>query len=122
MPRVLVVEDDTSLNAALTRSLKDNGMEVVSAFNGEDGLTKALDEENPVDIILLDLAMPIKDGFQFLDDYLGKKAIPAPILVLTNLSDFGSQMKTYKKGVVSYLIKANTPLEEIIKKVNSLIL
>ena len=120
MKRVLIIEDEVSLNEALKQALISAGFEIEQAYNGVEALTKSLD--NDFNVILLDLLMPVKDGFEFLEDYLSKKAEPAPILVLTNLSDFSSQMKTYKKGVVSYMVKSNVSLEEIVKRVSSLVL
>ena len=120
MKKILIIEDEVTLNDSLKLALKSAGFQVVQAYNGEEAVTKAVD--NGFDVILLDLIMPVKDGFEFLDEYLQKAGNPAPILVLTNLSDFGSQMKTYKKGIVSYMIKANVTLEEIVKKVTSLVM
>jgi len=122
MKKILIIEDEVTLNEALKQALQGAGFQVSQAFNGEEALTKALNTETEFDVLLLDLLMPVKDGFSFLDDYLLKKAEPAPVLVLTNLSDFSSQMRTYKKGIISYMIKANVSLEEIVKKVSSLVM
>lgn len=60
--RVLVVEDDTAIRNAVTIILERNGYHVLTAVNGEHGLLMV----DQVDVILLDLLMPVLDGEEFL--------------------------------------------------------
>ncbi len=60
--KVLVIEDEVELVAALEVRLKTEGYEVITAYDGEEGLNKAR-EENP-DLIILDIMLPKMDGFK----------------------------------------------------------
>ena len=60
--KVLVVEDETELVAALEVRLKTEGYEVIAAYDGEEGLNKAREEEP--DLIILDIMLPKMDGFK----------------------------------------------------------
>jgi len=60
--RILVVDDEPDIVTLVKSRLEANGYEVVSAYNGKDGIEKA--EEAQPDMILLDLMMPIMDGYE----------------------------------------------------------
>ena len=62
--RILVVEDDQYIRDSLLELLQDEGYEVAIARDGQEGLD-ALRRGNHPNLILLDLMMPVKDGFQF---------------------------------------------------------
>jgi DNA-binding response OmpR family regulator len=82
---ILVVEDDESARVLLEMALVDEGYDVVTAKNGAVGLTIALDRRPK--LILLDLRMPVMDGWQFARAYRERAAEPAPIVLLTAGSD-----------------------------------
>ena len=63
--RVLVVDDEPDFVAVVKRNLEQEGFEVEEAYDGDEGLCKAR-EENP-DLILMDVIMPVKDGFTAAD-------------------------------------------------------
>lgn len=77
---VFVVDDDPDFRDALRDVLTDNGQEVVLAENGRDALTKLADRR-PC-LILLDLMMPVVNGFEFLDQ-LQKLHSDIPVLVVS---------------------------------------
>src|SRR5436190_410023 len=66
MPRILIVEDQKKLLASLHRGLAEEGYEVISAATGEDGYYQATTAD--VDLVLLDVMLPKRNGFQVLDD------------------------------------------------------
>ena len=63
--RILVVEDDVYIREAVKELLEDEGHTVHSAENGAQGLALLEGMQPPPDVILLDLMMPVMDGFQF---------------------------------------------------------
>ena len=63
-PRLLVIEDDTSIAAGLRMNLRHEGFDVTVANDGEAGLREAL--ANPPDLILLDVMLPVMNGFEVL--------------------------------------------------------
>src|SRR5262252_8406239 len=89
MATILIVEDDADLQMALLEGLKEEGYQVRAAPNGLEALAELLsDEEERPNLILLDLMMPLMNGWQFLDErihYPGLSNIP--VLVLTASTD-----------------------------------
>jgi CheY-like chemotaxis protein len=63
---VLIVDDDADIRDALSDTLEDHGYQVVTAVNGQDALRRLRDIEVAPSVILLDLMMPVMDGYGFL--------------------------------------------------------
>ncbi len=83
--KVLVVDDDETISEFVVWVLADDGHEVMSAANGLAALQK-LEKFDP-DVILLDMRMPVMDGWQFAKRYRDETVSPAPIVVLTAAQD-----------------------------------
>jgi CheY-like chemotaxis protein len=79
--RVLVVDDDLAILAALEELLMLEGHLVATAHNGAVALARV--EEQPPDLILLDLFMPIMDGVAFAQAYHSRPGAHAPLIILT---------------------------------------
>jgi CheY-like chemotaxis protein len=81
---VLIVDDDADIRDALTDVLEDRGFRVVSAGNGLQALTLLRALEVPPSVILLDLMMPIMDGYGFLEELRKDASLPhIPVAVIT---------------------------------------
>ena len=78
--RILIVEDEKSLADILKKELMEEGYAADVAYNGEDGLFMA--ENEPSDIIILDIMLPIVDGITILKT-IPKKGVKTPVLMLT---------------------------------------
>ena len=118
MSRILLVEDDQFLSSILRDHLRLNGYEVECAFDGGMAVKRAI--ENHFDLILLDILLPEKDGFEVLTTLKSMAATKQiPVVVISNLSDQGSIERMKQGGAYSYLVKAHvTPdlvRDEIIK-------
>ena len=111
---ILLVEDDIFLVAAYKDGLEREGFVINVATDGEEAMTQ-LAAEVP-DLILLDLIMPVKDGFEVLED-LSKdaKLKKIPVIILTNLGQEEDVKRGKDLGAVDYLVKANYTLAEVIK-------
>jgi len=118
MKTILVVEDESALQKAMSDVLTQEGFEVVSALDGEAGLRLA--QEKKPNLILLDLILPKMNGFEVLEA-LKKDATTRsiPVIVLTNLEDMKNIQKAVDLGATTYLVKANYSLEEVLEKVKS---
>jgi len=83
-PRVLVIEDDAMIRNSLLEVLEEHGYEPVGAVHGRDALAK-LDAPAPLpNLILLDLMMPVMDGWTFRQAQLARPALAAiPVVVLS---------------------------------------
>jgi len=85
MARVLVVDDDPSLLRALRLGLGAAGHEVISAPNGEDGLSQAL--RSSPEVVVLDLGLPDIDGFTVCERLRGWNDVPIIVLSATRAED-----------------------------------
>jgi len=94
------------------------GYTVLTAKDGQEGLDSA--SANKPDIILLDLVMPIKDGYQVLKELKEKDETKGiPVLILSNLGQVDEIKKAMNDGADKYLIKANITPEQLVKEVRS---
>lgn len=117
MPKVLLVEDDEMLHTMYTQKFTKEGYEVVSAYNGAEGVAAA--ETNKPDVILLDIIMPKMDGFVALKKLKKNDATKAiPVILLTNLGQEEDIRKGRELGATDYFIKANHTPQEVVDKVN----
>jgi two-component system chemotaxis response regulator CheY len=82
---VLVVEDDESLREVMSWTLSDSGFEVAAVENGAEAL--AFVTANPPKLILLDMRMPVMDGWEFARRYRSSPGPHAPIVVVTAAAD-----------------------------------
>ncbi|MEM9159790.1 MAG: response regulator transcription factor [Verrucomicrobiota bacterium] len=114
--RVLVIEDDPLLRRSLVATLRDESFAVDFAADGEEGLYKA--REDIYDAIVLDVLMPILDGWQVLDRL--RPNIKTPILMLTARDAVPDRVKGLNKGADDYLTKPFDP-EELIARIQSII-
>ena len=119
--KILVIEDEATLQKALVEVLEQTGYEVFSALDGEKGFELATNELP--DLILLDIILPKMDGFEVLK---GLKANPKteiiPVIILTNLGDVSSVQQALELGANSYLVKADFHLDDVIQKVERTLL
>lgn len=116
MKKILCVEDEEALQKTLGEVLKQEGYEVVSAFDGENGLN-LVNSEKP-DLILLDLIMPKMNGFEVLKKLkANEKTKEIPVIVLTNLESIGDVGKAIEAGATTYLVKVQYSLDEVLEKV-----
>ncbi|AJG99111.1 response regulator transcription factor [Clostridium beijerinckii] len=114
MRKILIIEDD-KLIAELERDyLEVSGFKTEIAFNGEDGLNFALNRE--FDLILLDLMLPSKDGFQLCKEIRSNKEIP--ILMVTAKKDSVDKIKGFNLGADDYIVKPFDP-SELVARVNA---
>jgi two-component system alkaline phosphatase synthesis response regulator PhoP len=111
-PKILVIDDDVDLVAVMKGTLQSKPYEVIVAYNGKDGLEKAK-KEKP-DLILLDIMMPVMDGFSFAEQF-GKdpSLVKIPVLALTSFSDSLGQPFPFQ--VSEFLRKPLKPKELIAK-------
>lgn len=116
MAKILLVEDDKFLSRAYNDGLKEAGFEVVVAFDGEAAIEK-IRSEKP-DLVLLDLIMPIKNGFEVLGDMAIDDTLKKiPVIILSNLSQESDVERGKALGAVDYLVKADCSLRAVVEKV-----
>ncbi|MFN0091216.1 MAG: response regulator transcription factor [Acidimicrobiales bacterium] len=100
--KLLVVEDDLKIAAALRRGLEAEGFTVEVSHDGDDGLWRAL--ESAYDLVVLDLLLPGRNGFQVCRELRAAKAA-TPILVLTAKDGELDETEALDTGADDYLVK-----------------
>jgi CheY-like chemotaxis protein len=113
---VLVVEDDAFYQKIYKTKLAKENINAELAGDGDEAI-RIIKERGVPSLMMLDLIMPGKDGFQTLTDI---KASPemkdTPVIVLSNLSQEEDIKRVMAMGATEYLIKANTPIQDIISR------
>ena len=118
---ILTIEDDNFLQGLEATKLKKEGYDVLAASNSVEAF-KILAESKKVDLILLDLLLPEVDGFMILEKIRQDKALLSiPVIVFSNLSEEKDIQRATKLGISEFMVKSNFTLDELAKKVKSLI-
>lgn len=108
--KILVVEDELAISTLLQYNLKQAGYEVIQAFDGQEGLNRAV-AELP-DLILLDLMLPKKDGMEVCKELRIQK-IGTPIIMLTAKDDEFDKVLGLELGADDYMTKPFSPREVV---------
>lgn len=115
--RILVAEDDANLGMVLKEFLKAKGFEITLTVNGKEAMDKFSTEI--FDFCILDVMMPIKDGFSVAED-IRKADKNIPILFLTAKTMKEDTIKGLKLGADDYITKPFN-MEELILRINAIL-
>jgi len=118
--KVLLVEDDSFLRDICYKKLKKEGFNVIVAVDGEEAVKK-VGEFKPA-IVLLDIILPVMDGFEVLKKIRAHKdkiVKEVPVVMLTNLGQEEDNKKALDLGATDYLVKAHFTTEEIVNKIKN---
>ena len=124
MKRILVVDDEAQIRTMLTQMLEQEGYNVRSAENGEEGLL--LVRKHPFDLVITDMIMPVKDGLKFIMELIkdypdlkilaisGGGAIKAEryLTMAGYLGDIATLEKPFKRDTLLELVRQQLPAEE----------
>jgi len=114
--KILMIEDDIFLRKVYRDKLTREGFDFVEATNGIEGMNKVLGEAP--DLVLLDLMLPRKNGFDVLTDMRSNEATKdIPVIILSNLGQESDVKNGLSLGAQDYLIKTEVSLSEIVAKV-----
>lgn len=114
--RVLVVEDQDDLREVVVETLREESFAVDESADGEEGLYKALNWD--YDIVVLDVMMPLMNGWEVLDGLRREKQ--TPVLMLTALDQVRDKVKGLNHGADDYLVKP-FDLTELVARVRAVI-
>jgi len=113
---ILFIEDESALQKTFGEILKQEGYEMISALDGEIGLRLA--KVKKPDLILLDLVLPKRHGFEVLKELKeNKETKKIPVIVLTNLEKIEDIDRALELGATTYLVKAQYSLTEVVEKI-----
>lgn len=118
MPNILIVDDELACRSPLARLLQIEGYQVAQAQDGLEALQRL--EEQPTDLVLLDLLMPRLDGVGFLERMRGdRRFADVPVFLVTANHDPKMLDRAKALGIAEYLFKGDVPfmrMLELIKK------
>lgn len=120
VPKILIVEDDLFLANLLSLRFKKESFEVLQAFSG----TEALEKLNTVkpDVILLDIILPQKNGFEVLESISQNPQTSAiPVIIVSNLGQESDIEKGKMLGAIDYYVKARLSIDELVGKVRNIV-
>lgn len=118
--KILLVEDDQFLSSLLkSRLQRDGGFDVSLAKTGDEAVASF--GINP-DLMLLDLILPGKSGFEVLEELQLRPGIKPPVIIISNLGQDADIERARSLGAIDYFVKAKTPIDELIAKIKAVLL
>lgn len=116
MKKILIAEDEKPMAKALELKLTSAVFTVKAVFNGQEALDEL--EKESYDLLLLDLLMPVTDGWQVLSAVKTKNI---KVIVLSNLSQEEDVAKAKQMGAIDFWVKSDTALAEVVEKVSAVL-
>lgn len=117
MSTILLVEDDVFLSNLLITRLQKAGLKVIKAMTGEEALNILKGDQRP-DLILLDIILPQKSGFEVLEEIQADPTLnKAPVIITSNLGQESDIARGKELGVVQYFVKAQTPIDKLVDEI-----
>lgn len=110
MKKVLIAEDEASIREFIVINLKRSGYDVVEAENGEEAINKYEEENGNIDVAVLDIMMPLKDGLEVCK-YLRAKSSKMGIIMLTAKTQEMDKVTGLLVGADDYVTKPFSPSE-----------
>jgi len=118
--KILLIEDEEVIIRLLNRKLTTIGYEVVLAMDGDEGLEK-MREQRP-DLVLLDIIMPRKGGFEVLEEMRKDSNLAGiPVIIISNSGQPLELERAKSLGVSDWLVKAEFDPKEVVEKIKKYI-
>ncbi|MDO8524170.1 MAG: response regulator [bacterium] len=120
MKKILILEDEVIILELLTKKLQREGYEVKTAQNGKEGL--AMMEKEVPDLVLTDVIMPEKDGFDVILEMKQNELLKnVPIIIISNSGQPVEIDRAKELGVDDWVIKTDFDPQEIVQKVQQVL-
>lgn len=116
MKKILLAEDEDFLATLLKSRLMREGFDVTLVKNGME-ILPTLKSDKP-DLLLLDIILPDKVGFEVLDD-MEKAKIKVPFMVMSNLGQDEDIERAKRYGAIEYFVKAHINIDDLVKNINT---
>ena len=119
--KVLLVEDDPFLSNLLKVRLQKENVDVFLARDGEEAL-KRIEEDRP-SLVLLDLILPKKSGFEILEKISTDPQLKdMPVIILSNLGQTSDIQRGKELGAIEYYVKAKISIDDLVGKVKTFLI
>lgn len=116
--KIMCVDDSNTIRMLVDKTLVPAGFEVVGAENGQDALDKLTSD---IDLFLVDVNMPVMDGFEFIENLKQKAEYKSkPVIFLTTESSTDKKEKGKALGINGWVVKPFEP-ESFLKVINMLV-
>ena len=116
MKKILLVEDDQFLGSLIKNRFVKEGFDMDWVMDGEAAIAKL--KELPHDLILMDIILPGASGFEVMEKITAEPQVGStPIIIISNLGQESDIARGRELGAVSYLVKADTPIDLLVQKV-----
>lgn len=112
MTRIMVVDDDADIRELIRVYLAREGLTVMQASNGQEALSML--ETTPADLVVLDIMMPLMDGWELCRELRAQYA-DLPLLMVTAKSESVHKVKGFQLGTDDYLVKPFDPVELVMR-------
>ena len=120
--KIFIIDDDKFLLDMYSIKFKEHGLEVTTFLSSQEALSQFENNNVNPDIILLDLVMPIMDGFELLKKIRDNKLVPsARIVVLSNLGEQADIKKAEQYKIDGYIVKASATPSEVLDMVKGVL-
>ncbi|GAA3405972.1 response regulator transcription factor [Paenibacillus hodogayensis] len=111
MSKILIVDDDLAIRKLVKAFLQQEGFATFESANGQEALDVLANVK--IDLIVLDVMMPVMDGWDFCRDL--KKALDIPIIMVTARGEIAERLKGFQLGCDDYLVKPFDPMELVMR-------
>jgi DNA-binding NtrC family response regulator len=112
--KVLLVDDERPFVETMVKRLKKRDLQLVTAFNGQEALTQ-LEKEGDIEVVILDIKMPVMDGMEALSRIKSKHPL-VEVIMLTGHATVETGIEGMKKGAFDYLMKP-CDTDQLVEKV-----
>jgi DNA-binding response OmpR family regulator len=117
-PIILIVEDEPFLASILQLKLEKDNFKTFRASDGEEAITMLAEQGIKPDLILLDLILPKKNGFEVLETIKQDPQLEKiPVIIISNLGQPSDIERGKSLGVIDYFVKAKFSIDELVDKV-----
>lgn len=117
-PNILIAEDDAVLREVYVKKFSISGFKIRAVTNGQEAIAE-IEKEKP-DIAILDLNMPVMDGFAVLERY-PRAARSFPIIILSNFGDTKNRERGVGLGADDFFVKSEMTIKTLLEKVTALL-
>lgn len=120
MSKILLIEDDIFLSSLLKNRFQKEGFDIQLVGDGNEAM-KAVKDQKP-DLILLDIILPGKSGFEVLEEMrTDPHTARIPVMIISNLGQESDVEKGKELGVVDYLVKSRVSIDFLVQKAKELL-
>lgn len=115
---ILAADDQPIVLKSLSHILKESGFEVHGANNGQNAI-ELFDNQNP-NLVIIDIHMPIKSGFEVIEYIRNEKKSKVPIIIMSGINDDATLLKAFSLGADDYIEKP-VGLNQVVVRIKKLL-